>query len=226
MQLYKYDIHTHTSVVSKCSLISPAELVRFYKKQGFAGICITDHFFNGNTTVPQDLPWEQRVELFCRGFEEACEEGRKTDFDVFFGWEYSYRGTDLLTFGLDKDWLLNHPDLLSLKVNDYCDLVRNDGGFIIQAHPFREASYISMIRLLPRKVDAVEIINGGNTDFENECAGKYADMYNLTKVAGSDTHTDKLGRIAGIQFNKRLKDIHDMISGIRNQDHSVFTITL
>ncbi|AGC67240.1 putative PHP domain protein [Thermoclostridium stercorarium subsp. stercorarium DSM 8532] len=226
MHLYRYDIHTHTSEVSKCAAISPEELVRFYKNMGFAGICITDHFFNGNTTVPGDLPWNVRVELFCRGFEKARAEGEKMDFDVFFGWEYSYRGTDFLTFGLDKEWLLNHPDLLSLNVNDYCDLVHSEGGFIVQAHPFREADYISMIRLLPRKVDAVEIINGGNNDFENRCADKYADMYNLIKVAGSDTHSDKVKKLAGIQLNRRLKDINDMISAIKNGETRTFSITL
>ena len=64
MQLYRYETHTHTSEVSKCSRITAAELVRFYKKCGFDGICITDHFLNGNTTVPQGLKWTERIELF------------------------------------------------------------------------------------------------------------------------------------------------------------------
>lgn len=225
MQSFKYDIHTHTSEASKCGLISGSQLVKYYKRLGYTGICITDHFFNGNTAVPKELPWDERVELFCKGYENAYEEGRKLDFDVFFGWEYSYKGTDLLTFGLDKQLLLNHPDLLSLSVNDYCDLVRSDGGFIVQAHPFREAYYISKIRLLPRKVDAVETINEGNTDFENQCADKYADMYNLIKVAGSDTHSDQLVRVSGIQLRRRLKDINDMISAIKNRETDIFTIT-
>lgn len=226
MQSFKYDIHTHTSEVSKCSLISSAELVRFYKSLGVTGICITDHFFNGNTTVPKDRPWDVRVELFCRGFEKAYEEGKKVGLDVFFGWEYSYKGTDLLTFGLNKEWLLKHPYLLDLSVNEYCDLVHNDGGFIVQAHPFREAYYIAMIRLLPRKVDAVEIINASNTDFENQCAEKYADMYNLIKVAGSDTHSDHLGRVSGIELKRRPQNINEMISAVKNGESSIFTITL
>jgi predicted metal-dependent phosphoesterase TrpH len=226
MQLFKYDIHTHTSEVSKCGLISARELVWFYKRLGFTGICVTDHFLNGNTTVPKDPPWEIKVELFCRGFENAYEEGRKIGLDVFFGWEYSYKGMDLLTFGFDKEWLLNQPDLLSLSVNEYCDLVHSDGGIVIHAHPFREASYIPKIRLIPRKVDAVETINACRTDFENQCADKYAEMYNLTKVAGSDTHSDQLSRVSGIQFNRRLYDINDMITAVKNHESNIFTINL
>ena len=41
---------------------------------------------NGNTTVPEDLPWAED-ELFCLGYEKAYEEGRKIGLDVFFGWE-------------------------------------------------------------------------------------------------------------------------------------------
>ena len=55
-----------------------------------------------------------------------------------------------------------------MDVNSYCDFVRAEGGFIVQAHPFRESNYIDMIRLLPRKVDAVEVNNACITDFENK----------------------------------------------------------
>jgi len=226
MPIYRYDLHTHTSEASKCGLISSRELVRFYKRIGFSGICITDHFFNGNTAVPKDLPWDTRVELFCKGFENAYEEGKKIGFEVFFGWEYSYGGSDFLTFGLDKEWLLNHPDLLGLRLDQYCDLVRAEGGFIVQAHPFREAPYIPMFRLLPRRVDAVETINACNTDFENQCADKYADMFDLIKVAGSDAHSDKLGKVSGIQLDRCVNGISDLIDAIKNKETEIFSMTL
>ncbi len=60
MSLFKYETHTHTSEVSKCSRITAVELVRFYKRCGFSGICITDHFLNGNTLVPKQLPWAEK----------------------------------------------------------------------------------------------------------------------------------------------------------------------
>ena len=52
--------------------------VRFYRY-----LC-NRPLLNGNTTVPKDPPWEIKVELFCRGFENAYEEGRKIGLDVFF----------------------------------------------------------------------------------------------------------------------------------------------
>lgn len=224
MQLYKYETHAHTREVSKCSSIGATELVYFYKDLGYTGICITDHFLNGNTTVPPDIPWEEQVELFCRGFEQAQYVGKQVDLDVFFGWEYSYKGMDLLTYGLDRAWLLNHPEVMKLDVNAYCDLVHAHGGFIVHAHPFREASYISMIRLLPRKVDAVEVINACRTDFENQLAAQYADHYGLLKMAGSDNHIGKIPWMAGIQVKRRLSNVHEFMQAIARKEIENFMV--
>jgi hypothetical protein len=190
---------------------------------GYSGICITDHFLNGNTTVPGNLPWKERVELFCAGFEKAHAEGSKIGLDVFFGWEYSYLGSDFLTFGLNREWLLNHPHLLDLSVNEYCDFARREGGFIVHAHPFREDFYIDMIRLLPRSVDAVEVNNACRKDFENKLADEYADSYQLLKTAGSDNHKGRIPRYSGLQLPRRLANVEDLIQAIKNKETEIFT---
>lgn len=223
MQVFKYETHAHTSEVSKCASISGKDLARFYKEKGYAGIFVTDHFLNGNTKVSPELPWKERIEWYCSGFENAYAEGQRIGLDVFFGWEYTYKGTDFLTYGLDKEWLLNHPDLLSLSLIEYFDLVRKDGGFIVHAHPFRQADYIDMIRLLPHKVDAVEVINAYRTDFENRQAEDYANNYNLLKFAGSDNHKGSIDKYSGIQLSRRLKDVNDMILAVKNGEVSIFT---
>jgi hypothetical protein len=223
MRQFKYETHAHTAEVSRCASISGKDIARFYKAKGYTGLIITDHFFNGNTLVPSNLSWEERVEWFCSGFENAYTEGEKIGLHVFFGWEYTYKGTDFLTYGLDKSWLLDHPDLLSLSLTDYCALVHRDGGFIIHAHPFRQADYINMIRLLPHKVDAVEVINVFNTDFENKQAEEYANNYDLYKIAGSDNHHGRIKKYSGIQFNKCVKDMYSLVWEIKYGEYSMFT---
>ncbi len=226
MQLYKYETHAHTSEVSLCGKISAVDLVRFYKEKGYSGLCVTDHFVTGNTTVSKKLPWEQRIELFCKGFEIANEEGKRIGIDVFFGWEHSFRGTDFLTYGLDMEWLLKRPELAEMDLNAYSDIVRANGGFIAHAHPFREAGYIDMIRLLPRKVDAVEVDNSCRTDFENDMADQYADNYRLLKMAGSDNHHGPLKRLAGIQTPQPLKNVNEMVNSIINGTATMFSLEL
>lgn len=211
---YRYEIHAHTSEVSKCSKIDAKNLVRFYHQQGYSGLCITDHFLTGNTVVPKDIPWEERIKEFCSGYEIASDEGQALGIDVFFGFEHSFSGTDFLTYGLDKQWLLEHPEVTGLNPNEYCDLIHEHGGYIIHAHPFREASYIDMIRLLPRKVDAVEVINSSMTDFTNELADQYADNYSLSKAAGSDNHSGYKERLCEMRFENKMRNIEDLIEAI------------
>lgn len=216
-------MHTHTHEVSRCASISAQELVQFYKDRGFRGICITDHFLNGNTTVAHNLDWAQRIEMFCSGYEKALIHGQKIGIDVFFGWEYSYFGTDFLTYGLDKSWLINHPNLLDLSVNEYLDLVRSEGGFVVQAHPFREDSHIEAIRLFPRKVDGIETINANRNDFENERAKEYAENYHLLQISGSDNHSGAQQRLCGVKSDRTLADIQDLITALKNGETEIFT---
>ena len=73
---YLYETHLHTVQASACGKSRGADYIPFYKKKGYTGIIVTDHFFNGNTCVPSHLSWEERVELFCKGYEEAKAEAR------------------------------------------------------------------------------------------------------------------------------------------------------
>lgn len=215
MRKYKYEMHCHTSEVSRCSHISGAELAEFYKSAGYDGLVVTDHFFNGNCAVPRELDWTEKVELFVTGYENAKKRGDQIGLDVFFGWEFTYvDGTDFLTYGLDKQWLLKNRDCDTMRITDYCNLVHGSGGYVVQAHPFREDSYIEMIRLLPRHVDAVETLNAGRTDFQNRMADVYADSYGIMKFCGSDNHRGMQDRLAVLETDKRAKSSADILAEV------------
>lgn len=194
--MYKYETHLHTREGSACSSASAADMARLHKEMGYDGIFVTNHFFNGNTSVPRDLPWDERVDLYCRGYEIAKEVGDEIGLKVFFGIEYCKYNADLLIYGIDKEWLKANEHLLM-----YTDervlfaKIREMGGIVVHAHPFRSDSYIHHITLYPYDVDAVEVINGSHdpNNMYNTRANLYADMYGLVKTAGSDSHhVDKL----------------------------------
>lgn len=187
---YKYETHMHTAEGSACASATGAEMARAHKEKGWSGIFVTDHFFNGNTAVPRELPWRERVELFCKGYENALEEGKRIGLDVFFGFEYCYQAADFLVYNLDKQWLLKHEDIDRWLPREAFAQMREDGGFIVHAHPFRERDYINHIHLFPRDVDGVEAVNGGQIKYPemNERAALYAKMYDLPVTAGSDSH--------------------------------------
>ena len=221
--MFIYETHCHTKETSRCSRISGADLIAFYHSIGYTGVIITDHFFNGNTSVPAGLRWAERVELFAAGYRAAKQRGDQLGVDVFFGWEFTHerKGNDFLTYGLDVDWLLAHPDCDKLHINDYCDLVHQDGGFVVHAHPFREAGYIDMIRLVPRKVDAVESINACRTAFENRMADQYADNYALRKFCGSDNHHGEIARLAALELNFRAGGVIELLEAVMRNEHKM-----
>ena len=74
---YKYETHMHTLEGSACGRFTGAEMARAFKEAGYTGIFVTDHFFNGNCAVDRQLPWAEKVELFCKGYENAKAEGDK-----------------------------------------------------------------------------------------------------------------------------------------------------
>lgn len=220
--MFKYEMHCHTAEVSACARTPAADMVDFYKSLGYTGLVITDHFLNGNTVVPRDIPWRERVEQFMVGYNKAKARGDEIGLDVFFGWEFSFGfGSDFLTYGLDGKWLLDHPDCDKLHINQFCDLAHSDGGYVAHAHPFREAVYIDIIRLTPRKVDAVETINANRTDFENRMADQYADNYELTKICGSDNHIGPQPRYAALELDFRAKSLGEIIDAVRAGKHTI-----
>lgn len=215
MRLFQYETHLHTTEASACGRYSAKEHVEYYKEAGFAGIVVTDHFFNGNSNIPKNLPWEERVDLFCLGYENAKAEGDKVGLSVFFGWEANYKGTEFLIYGLNKTWLKKNPDILSWTIEEQYKRVHKDGGYVIHAHPFRERSYIPEIRLFPQAVDAVEGWNARNySDEADRRAMEYAKKYKLAISAGTDAHGQD-DYHSGVAFEHRLNDIHDLINQLK-----------
>lgn len=216
---YIYEMHMHTSEGSGCGRNTAAEMVRSYKEQGYTGIFVTDHFFNGNCAVDRSLPWEEKIRQFCIGYENAKAEGDRIGLQVFFGFEYGVNAADFLVYNLDKEWLLAHPDIDKWDAREAFRTMHEDGGFIVQAHPFRERDYIHHIQLYPRDVDGVEVFNGAqrNDDLMNERGKLYAMMYDLPHTAGSDSHgiddAFRCGVETPVRIEKPLDYLHMLVNG-------------
>lgn len=225
MSGYFYDTHVHTSEGSACGKNTGAQMARAFAAAGYTGIIITDHFFYGNTAVDRALPWVEWVDRYCKGYEHAKAEGDKLGLQVFFGWEAGYGGTDFLIYGLDRQWLISHPEIRDATLEEQFRLVHEDNGIIIQAHPYREAPYIPEIRTYPDLVDGVEGINASHCNpvqterhpEYNEKALAYAKRYRLPLTAGSDQHSvDMLW--GGMKFDRKLQDIHDFCRAVLNRE--------
>ncbi len=212
--MYLYEIHCHTSEGSKCGTSTAAEYVKLFKDLGYQGLFITDHFLNGNTTVDTTLSWEQQINDFCKGYEIAKAEGDKVGLDVFFGFEYSYGWCHLLTYGLDKEWLISHPEIMKWSPVEFLNIARKDGATIVHAHPFRDK--IDLVRLFPDHIDAVEVFNASQPDEANRRALCYAQMLSLPTVAGSDIHNINKNPLGAVKSKKKFTCINDFAEELKN----------
>lgn len=210
--LFLIETHMHTNQVSACGCSTGAEMAREYKRRGYDAVIVTDHFFNGNTCIDRSLAWEEKVKAFTKGYEDAKAEGDKIGLKVFFGFEYNHKGAEFLVLNISPEFLLKHPEILAERIGDFFSIVHENGGYIIHAHPYREADYLYMIRLYPDFVDAVEVYNAGNyPDRPNIMANIYADAYGLPKTAGSDLHDATRFRGSGMAFDEEIETLDDFI---------------
>jgi hypothetical protein len=217
---YLYEPHLHTKEGSACGVSGGRDYIAPYQDLGYTGIMITDHFMGGNCGVDKGLPWDKFIHKFCRGYEAAREEGERRGLDVFFGWEETFDGDDYLVYGLDKDWLLKHPEAAHWTRKEQFDEVRRNGGCVVQAHPFRQHSYIHCVHLSTGCVDAVEVANAGNHEQSYDAlALAYAKRLGLPITAGSDIHSaDKVraDMAYGVYLDKKIESVGAYVDIIRN----------
>lgn len=222
--MYKYETHLHTSPVSKCADASPREALEFYKKLGYDGVFITNHFIDGYFDCQKETPTREQIAENFSDYDTAKELSAEIGIKVFLGLEMTHGGTDFLIYGLEKQWFLDHPEIAGMKKSLALPILMEAGALVIQAHPFREARYIDHIRLYPRCVQGVEIINANRTDFENAMAMHYAESYGLLTTAGSDNHrAERQPKLAGMCSSTPIADEKDFINRIRNREMEIFT---
>ena len=223
---YVYETHLHTCEASACGRATGQEMARACHEAGYTGIFVTNHFVYGNTCVDRSLPWPDWVEGFCKGYENAKEEGDRLGLQVWFGWESNYQATEFLIYGLDKQWLLDHPEIRDCSIPEQFELVSAAGGLVVHCHPFREESYIKEIRLFPEYIHAVETANATHTSARSkgavgpvfdERATAYALEHGFPMTGGSDIHSTDLV-YGGVAFQRKLTDPSDYKKAILGRE--------
>lgn len=228
---YFYETHLHTNVGSACATSSPVEMAKACKEAGYAGIFITEHNWGGNCKPDRNLPWKDYIRELCRGYREAKAWADDNDFDVFFGYEAGYNGTEFLIYGIDEKWIIDNEILKTATIEKQYELVKSAGGMVIHAHPYREEYYIPKIRLYPDYVDGVEIINAthsnsrsiSHNDPEYDTkAIRYCNENNLLPTAGSDVHSTNLFN-GGMAFKRKILDERDFVKSVLGKEDYILT---
>lgn len=188
------DLHMHEKTCSLDSHLALEEMVEIAKKRHLDAICITDHDSMGLK-------------------EHAREVSKRTGFPIFVGIEYFSLDGDILAFGIDS-----YPEE-RIGAQEFIDLVHDQGGVVISAHPFRHNRRGLEGKLdTLRGVDAIEILNGSTLPDASMMAVYYARKYGFAITGGSDCHyPDKVG-ICATYFPNPIHTLDDLIDAIRKKE--------
>ncbi len=233
-KLYKYETHAHTSLCSGCGRSTPEEMVAAYAAAGYAGLCITDHFFLGNSCVDRTLPWDDFVRAYWDAYLRAKKFAEEfyPDLTVIFGIEHSIGGNplgkygggrELLFYGIDLDFLRAHPNFHEQPVELIAGAVHKVGGFITLAHPFRAEPYIDPnAPLFNELCDGVEAYNAHNRPADANPKGMaFADAHpELVRMSGGDEHFAGGSGVgaAGMAFEYPVRTATEFIAALRRGD--------
>lgn len=203
------DMHIHTVVGSMDSDISPKRLAEAAREAGLTGVAITEHVF---LWQPEQLErFRQESGLF-----------------VYHGREWSTDMGHIITVGLGREV----EDIgRARELREACDEV---GAFMILCHPFRYFPGPSNFLYRMRRdihsespledlaghpvfslVDAIEVLNGGCTERENQMAQEVARYLGLPGVGGSDAHMPlEVGRYVTL-FERDLSSEEELLAELR-----------
>lgn len=220
---YLYETHCHCSQCSRCASSTSREMVAAYQQAGYAGLVLTDHFIFGNTAVDSSLPWLERMQRYYDAYLDAKDAGDALDFDVIFGIEHAYGdGKEVLVYGIGLDFLLENPDIPTISLDELVRRIHAAGGVVIQAHPYRNRSYINMA-VAPRAdlVDGIEVYNACNKPGEDRQALVLSRQKDFILTSGGDIHSAQDPRIgaAGIVLPYRVHNEAEFAAALKRREH-------
>jgi predicted metal-dependent phosphoesterase TrpH len=173
------DLHVHTRLSSD-SNVAPEN----YLEAALGGpiplgaICFTEH-----RLFPADPDLDRVYEELTARFGIHILKGLEADTDL----------GHLLIFGVTRELQRRfNLDGRMHRAQLIMEMVHDEGGIAIPAHPFRDSGYGTrlddLLARLGPALSAVEAINGQNTHEQNVAAITACEKLGLTAVGGSDAH--------------------------------------
>lgn len=211
---YKTEIHAHTSPVSRCSQISPEEMVKNYRSIGCDAVTITNHL---------DPNWIQgdfaeQAQRYLSDYYATHAWGEKLGVNVILGVEirFTENSNDYLIYGVEPSDIERMISYIDRGIVEFYRDFKNDRNLILQAHPFRK----NMVLAPLDSVDGIESFNchpGHNSAIG--FAARYARDNNLLVSGGTDYHHEGHHGICVMRTKQAIKDSFDLADALRSRDY-------
>lgn len=188
----RLDLHVH-SRYSPDSRLTLEEITHQLPYAGVRGFALTDHnSVAGHREIPALRDANPGL-LILPGVEVSAREGH------------------LLTYGVSEVPPLQRP------VDETCEWVRDHGGEVVLAHPFRVGHGVGRRVADSARVVGIETINGHSSVVANFKAEVIAARRSLARTGGSDVHQlSDIGR-AFTEFPADATSVDDLLEAIRRR---------
>lgn len=227
MTTFCLDPHVHTIGTSFCGKIKGTVVADLYKKAGYDGIVLTNHYKRKYFEKYPGVSWQEKIDYFLLEYNQAVVQGQKIGLKVLLGMEIQFNNSpcEYLVYGFDEPFLRTYPALYNLGIKGFRKFVDSLNTtydiLIFQAHPFRPG----MNPVAPHLLDGVEVHNGNpRHNSHNHLALAFAQINHLKMISGSDFHrlTD-LAR-GGIILSHNIATESDLV-GILRENRGINLIT-
>jgi predicted metal-dependent phosphoesterase TrpH len=193
------DLHVH-SIYSQDSPVEPEEyaqtLLNLQDQYRIDGFVLMEH-----RIYVQDMDFNAL--------------GQKYGIIILNGTEAETTWGHLLIYGVTQELLENFPLDIKHDPVPLATAVHQTGGLAVPAHPFR--GFVSMgIRCVDIPyVQALEVLNGSNSEDQNQTALMFARKFDLAQTGGSDAHFVRELGLALTEFKNPIKTMADLVREIK-----------
>lgn len=212
---FKFELHAHTSPVSKCSQITPKRMIEAYKELGFSGVVITNHFCDYSLDLSDT---KKAAEYYLKDYLDTKSEGEKAGINVFLGLEarFPQNANDYLVYGVTEEDVYVAIELLKYDIETFYKEFKTPDNLILQAHPFRNGMELAN----PEFIDGIEVFNmHPNHNSRVAVAAKYAAEHNNFFISGgTDFHHENQQGMCATCFNKMPQDSIELAKMLQQKD--------
>ncbi len=200
-----FDLHAHTSGISTCCKADASQILETAKEKGIDGIVLANHYHKDYLNVTGESV-SQFVDRYIEEYHYTVKCGESIGVKVFYGIEVTMEYNiyvHMLVYGVDTQFLKRHSDLWDLTQEELYKTVKAEGGFLVQAHPFRNGTTVVDTKF----IDGVEI--NCHPRYKNSHAAeleKIAKDNNLVVTCGGDYHNDTYRPECGMYLPDSIKD--------------------
>lgn len=211
------DLHAHSAGISTCCKASLTDVIHHAREKDIDGVVLTNHYqknYLREGESPADFAHRYLAE-----YAFAVVLGKETGFSFFFGIEVTmelYQRVHMLVYGVDGDFVLQHPTMYDYTQAELYAAVKAAGGTLIQAHPMRLGYNVLLDTAL---LDGIEISNHlryDGTHYEELAA--IAHENGLLLTSGGDFHKDTPRPRCGIYLPDELQSTREIMAYLHTAD--------